>query len=208
MANDLVALNASAAGVQVTGQATVSEAAPVADEDLTRKDYVDALDVGAGAGLTGGGGIGGSPQLDVGAGNGIDVLADSIQMSGDFAGQLDVTGDVTAGGQVLESVAGSDAGDAVLQGQLDDILGVSAQRRIQVDDVQTLGGTQVAAGQAITVNFAVAFDAAPTVTLTLLNPGNANNGFAYLNTVTATGFTATAGVAGLTCHWQAIGTNA
>lgn len=39
--NDIVALNADANGVQVTGQATVSEAAPVAVEDVTRKDYVD-----------------------------------------------------------------------------------------------------------------------------------------------------------------------
>ena len=39
--NDIVALNADANGVQVTGQATVSEAAPVAVEDVSRKDYVD-----------------------------------------------------------------------------------------------------------------------------------------------------------------------
>ena len=90
--------------------------------------------------------------------------------------------------------------------ELAQIDGVAADRRIQVDQVATLGGIVSAVGQAITVTFDVAFGSSPTVTLTMLNPTNQNNGFSYLNTVTATGFTATSGVANQVTHWQAIGT--
>lgn len=210
LAASVPALVVDADGAAVSGQVTASDAAPVDPEDLTRKDYVDALDVGAGAGLVGGGPIGGSPTLDVGAGNGIAVGADDVNMSGDFTGQLDVTGDVTSGGQVLASEAFSNAGDAALQGQLDDILGgqVGGQDRLQIGTSQVLAGLGTAAGQVISVTFAVPFDQIPAVTLTLLNPGNANNGFAYLNTVSNTGFTGTSGVSGLQFHFQAIGRTA
>ncbi len=204
------ALSVDDKGAQVVGHVTVTDPAPLNPDELTRMDYVDALSVDAGAGLVGGGPVVGNPSLDVGAGNGIAVGADDVSMSGDFTGQLDVTGDVTGNGQVLESVAGSDAGDAALQAQINEILGgqVGGQDRLQIGTSQVLAGLQVPAGQAITVTFAVPFDQLPAVTLTLHNPSNANNGFAYLNTITNTGFTGTVGVSGQTVHWQAIGRTA
>lgn len=43
LASAVVALGADGTGSATTGQATASDAAPAAVDDLTRKDYVDAL---------------------------------------------------------------------------------------------------------------------------------------------------------------------
>ena len=108
------------------------------------------------------------------------------------------------------NIATNTGGIAANTGELATIDGnqVTNQDRLKIGTSLALAGLQTAVGQAITVTFAVAFDQVPAVTLTLLNPGNANNGFAYLNSVTTTGFTGTAGVAGLQCNWQAIGRTA
>ena len=42
-ASDVTVVNADNKGLQVTGQVTASDAAPVNPEELTRKDYVDGL---------------------------------------------------------------------------------------------------------------------------------------------------------------------
>ena len=205
----IVALDVDDKGADVTGSVVISDPVPLNPNELTRKDYVDAQTGIAGAGMV----SGNEPTFDVGAGNGIDVLVDSIEMSGAFTGDLVVTGKVQQSqaptlAQDLTRLDFVNAADAALQAQLDDIVGNAGQRRIQVDDVATLGGTQAPVGQAITVVFAVPFIAVPTVTLTVLNPANTNNGFAYLNTLSTTGFTATTGVTGTTVHWQAIGSAA
>ena len=79
--------------------------------------------------------------------------------------------------------------------------------RIEVQNRMVLSSTQAASGQNITVTFSVPYTSTPNVTITALNPANANNGFAYINTISLTGFTATVGASGLTVHWIASGTN-
>ncbi len=203
------ALGVDDKGAQVVGQVTVSDPAPLNPDELTRKDFVDAQTGIAGVGLV----PGNEPVFDVNPGNGLQIFGDEVTMSGSFTGTLDVSQQVKAGlfPAAVDDLTRKDYvdnNDAVLQGQLDEIIGSSAQRRIQVEDVQTIGGTQAPVGQAITVVFAVPFIAVPTVTLTVLNPANQNNGFAYLNTISTTGFTATTGVSGTTVHWAAIGSAA
>ncbi len=99
------------------------------------------------------------------------------------------------------------SGIAANTGELAGIDGgqVGGQDRLLIAQSLVLAGLQVPVGQAITVTFAQAFSQIPAVTLTVQNPGNANNGFAYINTVSTTGFTGTTGIAGNTVHWQAIG---
>lgn len=83
-----------------------------------------------------------------------------------------------------------------------------AQRVMRIGDVQMIGGTQTAIGQAVTVVFAVPFTAIPSVSNALQQAGAANNGFCFINTVTNTGWTGVAGIAATQIHWTAIGTNA
>ncbi len=84
----------------------------------------------------------------------------------------------------------------------------AGDERIEVQNRMILSSTQAPVGQNFTVTFSTPFTSTPNVTLTALNPSNAANGFAYINTIGLNSFTGTVGASGLTVHWIAVGANA
>ena len=211
----LIALAVDDKGAQVTGQVTVSDPAPLNPEELTRRDYVDALSVAAGAGLAGGGAVVGNPSIDVGAGNGIAVGADDVAMSGSFTGNLIVSGDVRAGSAPssaddLTRKDYVDAGDAANQAALDafNLVGNAATDfRLQVGNVMILGGTAQSVGRIATVTFAVAFSSAPVVQVSIFVAGGPTQASdtIVVTTTSTTGFASDCGVNNRLIHWVAIG---
>lgn len=211
--SDVVALNADDRGAQVTGQVTVSDPAPLNPDELTRRDYVDALSVIAGQGLVGGGAVVGNPSVDVGAGNGIAVGADDVAMSGSFTGNLIVSGDVRAGqppssADDLTRKDYVDAADAANQAALDafNLVGnAGTDFRLQIGNVMILSGTQLSSGRVATVTFAVAFSGTPNIQCTIEAAGATGSDVVVVTTRSSSGFATDCGVNNRLIHWIAIG---
>lgn len=84
----------------------------------------------------------------------------------------------------------------------------SSDRRIEVQNRMSLDGTVTATGQTWSITFATAFTSVPAMTMSVLNPTQANNAFASIEAISITGANGFVGFANATIMWVAQGTNA
>ena len=201
----VAALTVDADGAIVVGQVKVSELLPLDPDDLTRKDYVDLFSIIAGAGLAGGGAVVGNPSIDVNVGNGIQIFGDAVTMSGSFAGDLLVNGDVRS------TLLPTSPDDLTRKDYVDNTIDAlqlvgdaGDDFRVQIGNVMILSGKQTAVGQNVNVTFSTPFNGTPHVVGTIFTTANSNNDW-RIQTQSTTGFLAIVGPSGSGFNWIAIG---